>query len=212
MFFKSRWELRRTLVRRQIRTIRHLRSYLSTYAFDELWRHSLYDEDLSAMNSEFLAFDLESKLNRRTLVAGLSPLADFGHGPVGVRDILGEGPELDPPKTRPLYMPFSRQKGRGLSPQAVAILTAVDAIIRLSVMYVVPDRWKARLYAGFHVQYLINVSYITLLTGSDEDTSATEMFRFFDDQGNSLPSPIFNDDTIAHLKGAYRPRTIGEKA
>ena len=212
MFFKSRWELHRTIFDRQIRTIRHLSLYLNTYAIDELGLPSLYDADLSAMNGELDSFDLESRLNRRTLVAGLSPLLDFDHGPVGISDILGEGPEFYPPKRSPIYMPLNRQKGRGLSPRVVAMLTAVDAIIRLSVMHFVSDRLKARLYAGFHVQYLINVSYIALLTGSDEDANWTEMFRFFDDHGNTLPSPNFNDESVAHLKRAYRPRTAGGKA
>jgi hypothetical protein len=126
--------------------------------------------------------------------------------------ILGVEPQIYPLRAKPLYMPLSRKKGRGLSPRVVVILTAVDALIRLSVIHVVSDRWKARLYAGFTAQYLINVSYLLYLAGAEKDVIWTLMFRLYDDQGNILESPNFEDDSIAHLVGTHSPQIAGGAA
>ena len=169
----------------------------------------MYGNDFGDMSLEVQALELESKLNRRTVVMGLSRISDCEDDPVDMFTILGVEPGLDPRTARPLYMPVSRQKGGGLSSNTVAILTAIDALIRISLTHIVPDHWKAKLYAGFTIQYLINVSYLLFLTGADQDSNWIPLFRFYDDHGNRLRSPNFDDDSIAHLSGAYRPQTAG---
>jgi hypothetical protein len=212
MFFESRKMLHGAIVQRQILSINHLRSYVKTQSNEDRRPSTLYGNDFGDMSLEAQALELESKLNRCTVVTGLSRLSGGEDDPVDMFSILGVEPGLEPRRAKPLYMPFSRKAGRGLSLRAVAILTAVDALIRLSVIHFVPDRWKARLYAGFTVQYLINVSYLLFLTGADKDSHWIMLFRFFDDQGNRRRSPNFDDDAIAHLEGAYRPRIAGGAA